>query len=263
MKGEGFPIVCLHNAGADSTIWQYQIEYFQSNYQTIVLDLPGYGASNRPMLPYTLEFYTEILDEFLNTLQITQCYLLGNCIGASIALNYSKQNPSRIKAMALSNICGGIQMMQLLSPMLFINKKILPMPVYSFFFRFNRFRWIRKKVIKRLFGLQIKQPLFDYLVELQNHQLHNQSRKCMLQGLDSFDTFSIDYQYKATQLPPVILFWGQHNQVFSSEWASTLKPRIDFKVTYIVENAGHLLMYEAPQFYNLKVKQFFEANEQD
>ena len=95
--GEGFPIVCLHNAGADSSIWEYQTDFFKSNFQVIVLDLPGYGKSDRPRVPYTLEYYQQILDAFLNKLEITNCYLLGNCIGASIALYYAKKNPNKVK----------------------------------------------------------------------------------------------------------------------------------------------------------------------
>ena len=259
--GEGFPIVCLHNAGADSSIWEYQTDFFKSNFQVIVLDLPGYGKSDRPRVPYTLEYYQQILDAFLNKLEITNCYLLGNCIGASIALHYAKINPKKVKAMALSNLCGGIQMMQSKSPFLFFRNKILPITFYHALFQFNRLIWIRKKVIQRLFGSKIKQPLFDYLTELQNHPAHNQSRIYMLQGLKSFDTFSINFEYKENHLPPFILFWGQENRVFSAAWVEKIKQRICMKKTHILQDCGHLLMYEAPEDYNSKVQQFFASSD--
>lgn len=261
VSGDGFPIICLHNAGSDSSIWHFQTHFFKSKYQVIVIDLPGYGKSDRPKVPYTLEFYTEILEAFLNKLIIANCYILGNCIGASIALNFSKKHPNQVKAMALSNVCGGVQMMQLKSPFLFFKNKILPTFVYALLFRLNQFIWIRKKVIKRLFGKQVKQPLFNYLVELQNHSKHNQSRICMLQGLNSFDIFSTYFKYNEKHLPPNILFWGQENKVFSTDWVERIKDRIKSKEIYILQDCGHLLMYEAPETYNAHVLRLLKSLE--
>ncbi len=44
--GKGFPIVFFHGWGFDSSIWHPLIPHLEDKYQLILIDLPGFGASN-------------------------------------------------------------------------------------------------------------------------------------------------------------------------------------------------------------------------
>jgi len=91
--GEGDPIVFLHNGGGNLWNWAHQIEHFGSSHRVIAPDLPGFGRSHRPANPLTLDDFVSGLGGLLGSLECRRPLLVGNCIGASIALEYALRHP--------------------------------------------------------------------------------------------------------------------------------------------------------------------------
>ena len=48
-QGQGAPLLLVHGFPLDHSMWQRQVDFFQSNYRVICPDLPGFGASE-PMI---------------------------------------------------------------------------------------------------------------------------------------------------------------------------------------------------------------------
>ena len=44
-QGHGEPLLLVHGFPLDHSMWQRQIDFFQSEYRVICPDLPGFGAS--------------------------------------------------------------------------------------------------------------------------------------------------------------------------------------------------------------------------
>ncbi|MEU0501915.1 alpha/beta hydrolase [Nocardia sp. NPDC005998] len=92
-KGSGPPVVLLHNAGATHRIWLAQIEALAAaGYTVYALDLPGYGESEKPhgIEHYTLARYTRTVHAFLKHHQLSEPALVGNCLGAAVALSLAR-----------------------------------------------------------------------------------------------------------------------------------------------------------------------------
>ena len=75
--GTGLPVVLLHGFAEDSSIWDNQVEYLKNNYQLIIPDLPGSGASgmiNTPLSegrglgvkPIGMEDYADCIKHILD-----------------------------------------------------------------------------------------------------------------------------------------------------------------------------------------------------
>ena len=144
--GSGDPLILMHNGGCSHIIWKHQIEHFSRTYRVLALDLLGFGDSSRPRMPYTLEVYVEVLKRFIEENQLTKPTLVGNCIGAAIALEYASQYPEKVSSLALCNVCGGVSMMRYNHSFMFPRKR----PVYSekeyrWLFAFGKLDYVQKK----------------------------------------------------------------------------------------------------------------------
>jgi pimeloyl-ACP methyl ester carboxylesterase len=97
------PLFLLHGGGLDSAMLSYGsiMAALGGKFHVIVPDLPGYGDSDKPDAPYTIEWYQEFLDDLIKVLGFKQVNLGGLSLGGGIALGYSINNPEKIKNLVL------------------------------------------------------------------------------------------------------------------------------------------------------------------
>src|SRR5262249_893791 len=94
------------------------------NFDVIVPDLPGHGHSAAPRVEYTAEYFTDAMEEFLDACGLEDVVLVGESIGASIALGLAARHNRRLtKVVALNPYdygrWGGIRRSSLLAKILF------------------------------------------------------------------------------------------------------------------------------------------------
>lgn len=97
------PLVLLHGGGLDSAMLSYGsiIADLGKKFHVIALDLPGYGDSDKPDAPYTLEWYQEFLDHLILALNYDRIDLGGLSLGGGIALGYALKNPEKVRNLIL------------------------------------------------------------------------------------------------------------------------------------------------------------------
>jgi 4,5:9,10-diseco-3-hydroxy-5,9,17-trioxoandrosta-1(10),2-diene-4-oate hydrolase len=103
--GAGEPVVFIHGSGpgasGHSNFKQNYPVFTAAGYRSIVPDLPGYGASDKPDSLYTLDFFVEALSGLLDALDIPRCALVGNSLGGAIALKLALDQPQRVSRLVL------------------------------------------------------------------------------------------------------------------------------------------------------------------
>src|SRR5690349_2626165 len=93
-NGKGPAVVLLHGFGEDSTVWKDQYEAFPG-FQLLLPDLPGSGGS--PMIPdMSMEGMAAVIQQWLDSLNIEQCILVGHSMGGYIALAFAETYSSRL-----------------------------------------------------------------------------------------------------------------------------------------------------------------------
>lgn len=100
--GAGFPLVLLHGNGGDLGYFQNQMEAFSARYRVIAVDTRGHGRSPRGEAPFTLEQFAEDLKDFLDSLGIQRCHLLGFSDGGNIALLFALKYPGYLEKLILN-----------------------------------------------------------------------------------------------------------------------------------------------------------------
>lgn len=104
--GSGPVVVWLHGSGPGASGFSnFKGNYpafAQAGYRNIVLDLPGFGRSDKPTdVNYDLDFFVSSLQGFLDKVGIDRCTLLGNSLGGAIALGAALAYPERVEKLVL------------------------------------------------------------------------------------------------------------------------------------------------------------------
>jgi 3-oxoadipate enol-lactonase len=99
--GAGPPVVLVHEAIADSRMWDPQWRTFPKAYRTIRYDLRGYGRS--PIGPGTFSHAGDLI-ALLDELGLERTALVGGSMGARAALEVAVAQPGRVEKLVLMDV---------------------------------------------------------------------------------------------------------------------------------------------------------------
>lgn len=85
-QGKGKSVVILHGWGDNSASWQKFADELSKKYDVIVPDLPGFGNSQSPPVPWGVSEYAKLVSEFLKKVDIAPYAILGHSNGGAIAI---------------------------------------------------------------------------------------------------------------------------------------------------------------------------------
>lgn len=104
--GEGSPIVFIHGLSSYLGFWEYQLEHFAKDHRVLALDLPGYGASDRPDAPYSPPWYADVVAEWMAGVGVDSATVVGHSMGGQIAMELALRHPERADRLVLSAPAG-------------------------------------------------------------------------------------------------------------------------------------------------------------
>ncbi|MBO7925827.1 alpha/beta fold hydrolase [Pseudoalteromonas sp. K222D] len=105
-QGQGPIVIWLHGSGPGASGFSNfkgnYPEFADAGYRNIVLDLPGFGRSDKPDdVNYDLAFFVTALNGFINALDLPKVTLLGNSLGGAIALGQALDYPDTVERLIL------------------------------------------------------------------------------------------------------------------------------------------------------------------
>ena len=95
VKGEGFPILCLHGHPGSGDCMSVFTEHLSKRFQTIAPDLRGYGNS-RTSNPFEMTDHLLDLEALLDRLGVDRCLVVGWSLGGILALELAMKYPQRV-----------------------------------------------------------------------------------------------------------------------------------------------------------------------
>lgn len=103
--GSGLPVVLLHGSGPGVTArsnWERTIEALSGDFRTIAPEMVGYGATERPPgIAYGVSTWMRHVLDFLDALSLETVDIVGNSMGALVALHIAQAHPDRIRRLVL------------------------------------------------------------------------------------------------------------------------------------------------------------------
>lgn len=95
-------VLLLHGLGHWSEgAWGRVIPYLDPAARYVALDLPGFGASEKPEAAYDLPFFRRVLDGAAAALELERFALVGHSLGGFLAADYAGRHPARVTRLAL------------------------------------------------------------------------------------------------------------------------------------------------------------------
>jgi pimeloyl-ACP methyl ester carboxylesterase len=102
--GDGPPVLLLHGWPTSSYLWREIGPQLASEHRVIAPDLPGFGASSKPVgARHSFEFFERTLDALADQLGIEQIGLGLHDLGGPVGVHWALGRPGRVSRLALLN----------------------------------------------------------------------------------------------------------------------------------------------------------------
>lgn len=91
--GKGKDILLLHGWGQNIEMMKPLGDGFCDKFRITILDFPGFGQSEEPKEPWTIEKYSLMLEDLVKQLGIKKPIVMGHSFGGRVAIRFSSRNP--------------------------------------------------------------------------------------------------------------------------------------------------------------------------
>jgi pimeloyl-ACP methyl ester carboxylesterase len=108
--GTGTPVILIHGSGPGVSAWanwQFALPVLSSRFRVFAYDQLGFGYTELPAQPdYCLERWTDHLLSFMHAVGIERAHLVGNSMGAAVALAAAVTHPEAVDRLVLMGAMG-------------------------------------------------------------------------------------------------------------------------------------------------------------
>jgi pimeloyl-ACP methyl ester carboxylesterase len=94
-------LLLLHGYGESLTTWRAVFDRLARNGRVIAIDLPGFGGSAKPDVPYSLSAMTERLSQFIDRWTTGPLVVIGHSMGGELAASLALARPDRVNLLIL------------------------------------------------------------------------------------------------------------------------------------------------------------------
>lgn len=109
--GQGPVLLCIHGGAPGAFGWGNlgrNVDVLAKYFRVIVVDLPGYGESDKPEQQTGRNLmYTQCMVDLLKTLEIDRAHVLGMATGGAVAIRMAVEHPKIVDKLVLVSSAGG------------------------------------------------------------------------------------------------------------------------------------------------------------
>lgn len=107
-QGQGDVILLLHGWGANITLYQGIISTLAQNHRVIALDMPGFGKTTEPSVPWCVDDYVDFVLKFIASFELTKLSIVVHSFGGRVffKMNARENLPFQIEKAVLIDSAG-------------------------------------------------------------------------------------------------------------------------------------------------------------
>jgi len=259
-EGQGPPLILIHGFGGSMWQWEHQQEALAEHHRVITIDMLGSGLSDKPETDYSPTFILKTFTEFMDTLGIPQATLIGNSLGAGVAIGMALTHPERVSTLVLVDGFPANVVDSIASPSY---KRFVHTRPPLWLARLGMWlagRWATTRILTEI----IYDPkLITPVVIERSYQ--NRKASGFLPPLYSQIEQIPEWEKRfAPQLgditQPTLIIWGEHDRVFPTTVGQTMHKTIPHSTFLEVPHSGHIPQWEQPQVVNQAILKFLHSN---
>jgi 3-oxoadipate enol-lactonase len=102
-QGAGTPVIFIHAFPLNQTMWDDQVAALSGICRTVTLDLRGFGGTDVPDGPYSMDQMAADVRGLMSELDIDRAVLVGLSMGGYISFAFYRNYPDAVRAMVLAD----------------------------------------------------------------------------------------------------------------------------------------------------------------
>lgn len=101
LRGSGIPLVMIHGAQGDQTMFNDLAAQFASNYRVLTFDQRGSGLSEKPNMDYSIAMLADDTAALMDHVGFDTAHIAGVSMGGMIALEFVLRHPKKTRSVVL------------------------------------------------------------------------------------------------------------------------------------------------------------------
>jgi pimeloyl-ACP methyl ester carboxylesterase len=247
--GRGAPVVLLHGLGGDGSRWGPNIEPLAKDFHVFALDQIGFGESDKPLANYHTGMLAEFLVGFLKAAGISKASLVGNSMGAGVALYTAVHYPDMVDRIVLADGGG------------FRSPNAAPAPPTPEAVRRRQLQnSVTRDETREFFRILFhdKSLVTEKMVDEQL-MLRLRAAFTITKMQEAGERGSLSEQEVHAVKAPTLVVWGRYDELANPAGADRLEKTIPGARKVIIDNCGHLPQLERADEFNRLVREFLMA----
>jgi pimeloyl-ACP methyl ester carboxylesterase len=249
-RGTGPPVILIHGFGGSMWQWEHQQQALSQHFRVLTLDLPGAGLSDKPEIDYRPDQILDFFVGFMEAVTIPHATLVGNSMGAGLAIGMALTHPARVAKLVLIDGLPQQVMEKLTSPSI---RRALETSAPSWLVSFGNM----------LFGsLMIESTLREIVHDpalLTPAVIERSNRNRRRPGLirpsmtvrENLPLWESGFARRIGEIThPTLVLWGEEDRVFPIAVGEELHQTIKGSRFIRIPKAGHIPQWERPDVVN-------------
>jgi len=254
--GEGEAVVFVHGWPTYSYLWRHQMSALAGRFCVYALDLPGCGDSEKPPdLRYSLDFFSAVLDGFMNAVGVGHVNLVSHDLGGPISLLWAVRHPERLARLVITDTMPYPELPWMIRLML----PAARLPGVGRLLVSRRGLWAALHV-----GTVGKGVVNDALVAAYDRPYADDpaARKTLLRILTELDPREMVEiaQHLERITAPTLILWAEKDPSAPLSIARRLEADIQRATLKTIPNCGHFLTEDQPDEVTRSLLQFLQES---
>jgi pimeloyl-ACP methyl ester carboxylesterase len=241
--GKGRPVILLHGWLGSWGLWQETMEELGKHFRTYALDFWGFGESGKKRETFTVQDFVAMVDQFMEQLGIAHAPLVGHSMGGTVSLMVAIRHAARAEKVVVvgSPIVG--------SSLSFLLKLFGRRPVA---YVVHNNLWFLRTSFRVLAPLYSRDPRW---ADMMNRDLSRTTLESFLVSIASLRRTDLRPQLSQVMVPAMGMFGDRDIVVSPRQW-QPMQKGIPHAQIERFSNAGHFIMLDDPQRFNLTLINF-------
>jgi pimeloyl-ACP methyl ester carboxylesterase len=250
-EGLGKPAVFLHSFPTSTYLWRKVIPGLAYGNTTYVLDLMGFGYSEKPQdVSYSSDTYVSQLAQFIETLHLENVALIGHGMGGTIAALYTIRHPEKVRKLIVVDA----PLYQTSPPLALrlMRTWLLGEMVTS--------EWLLKRFLRG--GVENQAVMSERVLQnyLQPYRDDPGTKGAFLKFLRQFDLDTVLQEEVIPALPRLetrtYIMWGDGDPYVPLDLAKQLERDLSNSYLQVVTNTGHFIQEDRPDELTRLLREF-------
>ncbi len=256
--GAGPPVILIHGFGGSMWQWEHQQHALSQHFRVLTLDLPGAGLSDKPEIDYRPDQMLDFFVGFMDAVKIPQATLVGNSMGAGLAIGMVLAHPTRVAKLVLIDGLPQHVMEKLTSPSV---RRALETSAPSWLVSLGN--WL-------FGGLMIESVLQEIVHDpalltpaVMERSNRNRQRPGLIKPVmtvrENLPLWESGFATRIGEITlPTLVIWGEEDRVFPIAVGEELHQTIKGSRFIRIPKAGHIPQWERPDLVNQELITFIQ-----